>query len=79
MSIEIFDDDRPLIKPGATFFWTIGYETRRSGRKVSSVIRFRRLPRWSAFELARAQKKAEEFEYVLNDRRDPTKNGPKNN
>jgi hypothetical protein len=74
---EIFEDDQPLIKPGATFFWTIGYETRRSGRKVSSVIRFRRVPRWSTFELSRAQKSAKEFEYILDDHGGPTKNGTK--
>ena len=32
---DITEDDRSLIKPGAIFFWTIGYEIRPSGRRTS--------------------------------------------
>ncbi len=72
---DIFEDDQPLIKPGAVFFWTIGYELKRAGRKTSSVIRFRRLPKWSRFELDRANKKAQEFDSLLGDSTKSAKNG----
>src|SRR5271165_2263995 len=71
---EVTEDDRLLIMPGAIFFWTIGYLIRKSGRSTSSVIRFRRLPQWSSFELERANQKSHEFEYILGDRREPPKN-----
>jgi hypothetical protein len=50
---EVTPDDLPLVRPGAVFYWSIGYrdEPSRSRSRVS-VIRFRRLPRWSEREVA---------------------------
>lgn len=57
---EISDEDLQLIDIGAVFYWSIGYQTNRSGtRSRSSIIRFRRLPVWKSEELSEAQKKAE--------------------
>jgi len=48
---DITPDERPLIEPGAVFYWSIGYLTRPSGRRRESVIRFRRLPTWTSNEV----------------------------
>jgi hypothetical protein len=50
---EVTRDDRHLVIPGAVFYWSIGYREDPSGsRSRASEIRFRRLPRWSAREVA---------------------------
>jgi hypothetical protein len=42
---EIPPGDRPLLLPGAVFYWVIGYrESLDGGRKRESEIRLRRLP-----------------------------------
>ena len=48
---DITRDERPLIEPGAVFYWSIGYLERPSGRRRESVIRFRRLPTWTSNEV----------------------------
>jgi hypothetical protein len=59
---EITDDDRELLRRGAIFYWSIGYETSVSGtRKRFSRIKFRRLPAWTKRDLARVEKEAAEF------------------
>lgn len=41
----VADDDRALVVPGATFYWSAGHEQRPGGRKVLvGELRFRRLP-----------------------------------
>jgi hypothetical protein len=59
---EIEPHDRSLIKPGAMLNWYIGY---RQGnllpRERFSVIRFRRLPKWTQQELDRANERAKEY------------------
>lgn len=51
--------DLPLVKPGAVFYWNIGYSDSLSGQRTRvSIIRFRRLPVWRADELAAAKKEA---------------------
>ncbi|QTA80828.1 Uncharacterized protein dnl_31410 [Desulfonema limicola] len=58
---EITDEDIELIKPGAVFYWSIGYNHSSTGqRRKFSDIRFRRLPDWSSkeIELARIKAKA---------------------
>lgn len=62
---EIDAEDRLLLAPGAVFYWSIGYYERPSGRMRFSSIRMRRLPQWSAADLARAQKTAEELSRLL--------------
>lgn len=57
---EVSDADRPLIAPGAVFYWNIGYFDSLSGQRTrSSVIRFRRLPVWRVEELERAKQKTQ--------------------
>ncbi len=56
---EVDEDDRRLIQPGAIFYWTVGYLDRPSGRMRASILRFRRLPRWTTDDLMRAEAEAE--------------------
>ena len=63
---EVDLEDRTLIKPGAVFYWTIGYLNRPSGRQRSSVIRFRRLPVWSKQDLIKARATAQTFKQLFN-------------
>ena len=59
---EIMPGDYEMVKPGAVFYWAIGYRREVYGQVTrSSVIRFQRLPSWSAADLERAQKAAETF------------------
>lgn len=59
---EIDDREQSLVKPGALFYWYIGY---RQGYKYSkeriSIIRFRRLPSWTAREIQESEKLAKEY------------------
>jgi hypothetical protein len=56
---EVPEADLPLVRPGAVFYWSIGYRTVASGQteRVSS-IRFRRLPAWSRSEIESARREA---------------------
>lgn len=64
---EVSTADRSLVKLGAIFYWNIGYEESIGGqRKRSSIIRFRRLPAWSAHELETAKYDAENTRDILN-------------
>lgn len=56
---EIDMEDRDLIVSGAVFYWSVGYSQSSSGRRRSSVIRFRRLPAWTRSELSRAREEAD--------------------
>jgi len=59
---EIAPGDRELVKPGAIFYWVIGYRRETHGQlSRSSVIRFQRLPSWSPSDMERAKKEAETF------------------
>lgn len=53
---DVTPDERSLIEPGAIFYWSIGYLERPSGRVRESVIRFRRLPTWTNFEVTQVGK-----------------------
>lgn len=56
---EVSARDRPLLREGAWFYWTIGYRIDESGQQArQSVIRFQRLPTWSAEEIDRARSMA---------------------
>lgn len=50
-------DDRPLIEPGAIFYWSIGYRDEPQ-RTRTSLIRFRRLPAWNQRDLEAARREA---------------------
>lgn len=59
---EIMPGDRELVKPGAMFYWVIGYRREIHGQlSRSSVIRLRRVPSWSPAKLEQAKKTAETF------------------
>jgi hypothetical protein len=57
---EVSEEDRPLIRPGAIFYWNIGYHNSYSGQRTrTSIIRFRRLPAWTREEIEAAKREAE--------------------
>ena len=62
---EIDEGDKDLLKPGAVFYWNIGYSDSPSGRARVSIIRFRRLPVWRSEELQRAKRDAERLSGLL--------------
>jgi len=63
---EVSDEDLPLLKRGALFYWSIGYHTDRRGQRTkSSLIRFRRLPTWTKADLKEAERAAEMTSSVL--------------
>lgn len=64
---EIPEADLFLLKPGAVFYWNIGYEDSLSGQRTrSSTLRFRRLPVWRSEELAAAKQEAKKLGDALN-------------
>ena len=59
---EIPPDDLPLLVPGATFYWSIGYaDYPGRPRSRESRIRLRRLPKWTQTELTRMEDRGERF------------------
>lgn len=59
---EFAVSDRPLLKPGAVFYWSIGYETSPGGtiwRK--SELRVRRTATWSKHAIDSLQAKAKQL------------------
>lgn len=60
---EVSSIHKELVKEGAIFRWSIGYERTRGGtkRKVSSII-FRRLPAWTKKELSKSLNEVESFQ-----------------
>jgi hypothetical protein len=64
---EITEEDWDLIKPGAIFYWSIGYLDLYSGQRLrTSVIRFQRMPAWRDEEIRAAHKEAEELQNSIN-------------
>lgn len=63
---DVDSSDRFLVKPGAVFYWSIGYLDRPLGRLRASILRFRRLPTWSKQELNQAKLKTSRLEDLLN-------------
>ena len=60
---EVSNTQKELVKEGAVFRWSIGYERLRGGnkRKVSSII-FRRLPAWTKKDLSKSISEVESFQ-----------------
>jgi hypothetical protein len=53
---EILPDDLPLVQPGASFYWSIGYLHKSHGQRIrASEIRFRRIPGWTDDEILNAE------------------------
>lgn len=55
---EIDAEDLVLAVPGGIFYWRIGYLQTASGRRRTSMIRFRRLPAWNDRALQSAREEA---------------------
>lgn len=59
---EVSEEDQNLVRPGAVFYWSIGYEDSPGfPRQRISKIRFRRLPGWTKQEVKTAEEKANEY------------------
>lgn len=58
---ELSPHDRPLLKPGAIFYWHIGYRDPHGDRERVSRIRFRRLPPKTKADLKRAELEADKI------------------
>jgi len=53
---EVSSFDQPLVRPGAVFYWSIGYRVaRHGGKQRTSEIRMRRLPTWSSTKKTRGR------------------------
>jgi len=53
---EVAQVDAALLKPGALFYWSVGYRDRLGGQRTrESIIRFRRLPGPSLTDIAEAE------------------------
>ncbi len=60
--VEVMPGDQDLVRPGAVFYWVIGYERKTYGQQSrSSIIRFRRLPTWTQSEIDNAKDAAKTF------------------
>lgn len=55
---DVHPEDTDLVQVGAVFYWTIGYYEGPSGRRRSSDVRFRRMPRWSKRDVDRTLREA---------------------
>ena len=63
---EIAPEDIDLLDVGAIFYWNIGYyDSSRGQRFRQSMIRFRRLPSWSAAEISSAKEAALKVSSVI--------------
>ncbi|MEE1951357.1 hypothetical protein V0R48_20490 [Pseudomonas alcaligenes] len=64
---DVSEDQLPLLRVGAIFRWSIGYERLPGGqRRKSSGIVFRRLPAWTSKEIAESKNKADQLLAELN-------------
>lgn len=64
---KVETEDRALVKPGAVFYWTIGYARDESPTlRRDQILRFRRLPGWTDQELEKARARAERLESLFN-------------
>lgn len=60
---EVSNIHRDLIKEGAVFRWSIGYERGKGGtKKRASSIVFRRLPAWTKRDIAKSLHEAEQYQ-----------------
>jgi hypothetical protein len=56
---EISPEDQALVRPGASFYWTIGSQRTLGGPVMNvSIVQFRRLPTWTTRKLAEAAEHA---------------------
>lgn len=63
---DVSNDDKPLVVPGATFYWNVGQSIEKSGRKMNaSIIRFKRARYWSRLEVEAAREEAKKYNVWL--------------
>jgi len=63
---EVSAPDQQLVRPGAVFYWTIGYRIEFHGKKSSvSTIKFRRLPNWTRREIERLDQVTSKYDFLL--------------
>ena len=63
---ELSEDDKELIKPGAVFYWNIGYKDSFTGQRTRiSIIRFQRLPKWSKEDIDAAIQRADSLQKII--------------
>ncbi len=55
---DIDDEDLKMLSIGSVFYLNFGYQDTPSGRTKGTLIRFRRLPKWSKSELSRSKLEA---------------------
>ena len=64
--VEVPEEDRPLLQPGAVFYWTIECHEDGSGQRHNDkFIRFSRLAAFYLKDIERAQQEAEEIRQAL--------------
>jgi hypothetical protein len=60
---EVSAQDRALVVPGAVFYWSVGWRDAVSGQRTrESLLRFRRLPRWTVTARRRTEERANEWQ-----------------
>jgi|SRR5215208_1637599 len=62
---DVSEHDRSLLRPGAVFYWHIGYRDPHGDRERFSRIRFQRLPPRTEADVARADRRARERRELL--------------
>jgi hypothetical protein len=62
---EISREDRPLVKPGSSFYWTIGSKRTAGQLENVSIVQFRRLPVWTRNALVNAETRARKVRDVF--------------
>lgn len=59
---DLSREDRQLLKPGAVFYWNIGYRDMVGGQRIAChMINFRRLPVWTQQHKEKAAQRAKEY------------------
>lgn len=59
---EISDDDQLLVKLGAMFYWSVGYQIDEfGGRVTASILRFKRIRHWTRKELELARERSSKY------------------
>ena len=65
---DLSQDDRPLVVPGAHFYWAIGYRDVIGGYRMrASIIKMQRLPGWTADDLREARGWATRIQQLVED------------
>lgn len=62
---SVADDDRPLVLPGAVFYWAVGFRTESGTKFGFSTVKFRRLPAWTRGEVERVREGARRWDALF--------------